>query len=225
MKTIVYVDGYNFYYGRLKNTPYKWLDFYHLFDRHIIKPIEPRATLLQVKFFTSDIQARFSSSGQQAVMNQSHYLGAIKAYSSDKIEIIKGKYSAAPVEAPKHKIPPNRKDTVKVWKIEEKQTDVSLALNIYRDVARELCEQIVIASNDTDLEPALNFVRKDYPHIKIGVVIPRSEESKRPPSNALTIKSDWYRSYIKNHELEASQLPVTINKPNGRGVFTKPEMW
>ena len=26
MRTIVYVDGFNLYYGCLKNTPWKWLD-------------------------------------------------------------------------------------------------------------------------------------------------------------------------------------------------------
>lgn len=26
MRTIVYVDGYNFYFGVLRGTPYKWLD-------------------------------------------------------------------------------------------------------------------------------------------------------------------------------------------------------
>lgn len=25
MKTTLYVDGYNLYYGLLRNTPYKWL--------------------------------------------------------------------------------------------------------------------------------------------------------------------------------------------------------
>ena len=26
MRTCVYVDGFNLYYGALKRTPYKWLD-------------------------------------------------------------------------------------------------------------------------------------------------------------------------------------------------------
>ncbi|MGO9018936.1 MAG: hypothetical protein ACLQVJ_11355 [Syntrophobacteraceae bacterium] len=27
MKTLVYIDGFNFYYNAVKNTAYKWLDF------------------------------------------------------------------------------------------------------------------------------------------------------------------------------------------------------
>ncbi len=30
-KTIVYVDGFNLYYGVLKNTGYKWLDLERFF--------------------------------------------------------------------------------------------------------------------------------------------------------------------------------------------------
>ena len=26
-KTIVYIDGFNFYYGAVKDTPHTWLDF------------------------------------------------------------------------------------------------------------------------------------------------------------------------------------------------------
>jgi hypothetical protein len=26
MRTIVYIDGFNLYYGAVKGTPYKWLD-------------------------------------------------------------------------------------------------------------------------------------------------------------------------------------------------------
>jgi len=28
MKTTIYIDGYNLYYGLVKNTQYKWLDFH-----------------------------------------------------------------------------------------------------------------------------------------------------------------------------------------------------
>jgi hypothetical protein len=31
LRTIVYVDGFNFYYGQVKNGPYKWLDLTKLF--------------------------------------------------------------------------------------------------------------------------------------------------------------------------------------------------
>jgi hypothetical protein len=38
MKTIIYVDGLNLYYGSLRSTPYKWLDLYALFATPIVEP-------------------------------------------------------------------------------------------------------------------------------------------------------------------------------------------
>jgi hypothetical protein len=32
MRTAVYVDGFNLYFGVLKRTPYKWLDLQRLFE-------------------------------------------------------------------------------------------------------------------------------------------------------------------------------------------------
>ena len=37
-RTIVYVDGFNFYYGVLKNTRYKWLDL----ERFLYAPASAR---------------------------------------------------------------------------------------------------------------------------------------------------------------------------------------
>jgi hypothetical protein len=39
-RTAIYVDGFNFYYGAVKSTPCKWLDFMKLFRE---LPISPRA--------------------------------------------------------------------------------------------------------------------------------------------------------------------------------------
>lgn len=47
IRTYVYVDGFNFYYGAVKGTRYKWLDFKALFghilnnDRGHHSPQEP----------------------------------------------------------------------------------------------------------------------------------------------------------------------------------------
>lgn len=39
LRTRVYIDGYNLYYGCLKGTAYKWLDLHVLFDKHILPSI------------------------------------------------------------------------------------------------------------------------------------------------------------------------------------------
>ena len=61
----------------------------------------------------------------------------------------------------------------RVWKIEEKKTDVNIALGVYRDVAKGLVDRVILVSNDSDTEPLLEAVREDFPHVMIGVVMPR----------------------------------------------------
>ncbi len=36
MRTIVYVDGFNFYHGLVKRSGYKWLDLYKLFEEQLL---------------------------------------------------------------------------------------------------------------------------------------------------------------------------------------------
>lgn len=36
LRTRIYIDGYNFYYGCLRGTPYKWLDLLLLFEKHVL---------------------------------------------------------------------------------------------------------------------------------------------------------------------------------------------
>ena len=53
MATIVYIDGFNFYYGAVKGTPYKWLDL----DR-LCRLILPRGNIVKIRYFTARISAR-----------------------------------------------------------------------------------------------------------------------------------------------------------------------
>ena len=44
LRTQIYIDGYNLYYGRLRETPFKWLDVVALFSS-ITRSIEPHTPL------------------------------------------------------------------------------------------------------------------------------------------------------------------------------------
>lgn len=48
MKTCVYVDAFNLYYGALKGTPYKWLDL-----RALCAVMIPKNTVTCIKYFTA----------------------------------------------------------------------------------------------------------------------------------------------------------------------------
>ena len=66
MKTRIYIDGYNLFYGCLKNGPYKWLDIHALFVDRILRAQCPEASDVELKFFTADIKAKIATRGQQA---------------------------------------------------------------------------------------------------------------------------------------------------------------
>ncbi|MDP2369713.1 NYN domain-containing protein [Rhodoferax sp.] len=69
-RTIIYIDGYNLYYSRLKNTPYKWLDIVALFRDRILMPQDPSAEVVAVKYFTAPVMASYARHGAKSEQAQ-----------------------------------------------------------------------------------------------------------------------------------------------------------
>ena len=140
LRTRVYIDGYNLYYGCLKGTSYKWLDLVKLFKEKILPSITAQvdgANLkldlenLTIKYFTAEILEKLAKDPDSRT-SQKSYLGALAKYSQNSLEIIKGNYSL--IEAHAKQIDPQNSakwprdcQTVSIWKVEEKKSDVSLA--------------------------------------------------------------------------------------------------
>lgn len=53
MRTYVYVDAFNLYYGCLRGMPYRWLDLEALF-----RQLLPRNDVQRIKYFTARVGAR-----------------------------------------------------------------------------------------------------------------------------------------------------------------------
>jgi hypothetical protein len=53
MKTHVYVDGFNLYYGAVRGTPFKWLDISKL-----CQLLLPKHQIVRIKYFTARVSAR-----------------------------------------------------------------------------------------------------------------------------------------------------------------------
>jgi len=54
MRTIVYIDAFNLYYGCLKGTPYRWLNLEQL-SRLLLSA---NNTITRIKYFTARVSAR-----------------------------------------------------------------------------------------------------------------------------------------------------------------------
>jgi uncharacterized LabA/DUF88 family protein len=228
LTTNIYIDGYNLYYSRLKGTAFKWLDLVALFRDEIVLQQNSQAHVKAVKFFTSPVKASYARHGQASEHAQTQYHRALQAKHADLIEIIKGFHIFQPTALPIYEegAAPNKDQVAQVWMIEEKQTDVNIALHAYRDAVRGECDQVVICSNDSDLEPALRLIHQDAPTVIIGLVMPLREPAKNTgqvTNKRLTPLGHWVRHHILDEELQRSQLPQHV--PTKKTPASKPLHW
>lgn len=230
-KAAVYIDGYNLYYGRLRNTAHKWLDVVALFEA-LLKVQDPAATLEKVRFFTAHALANFASHGKESVNAQQRYHRALDTKYGGRFELICGTHgfdkdgTLLPSFVPGQ--PYDRQVRSRVWKLEEKKTDVNIALSMYRDAVKGLYDQVVICSNDSDAEPALAALREDFPKLIVGVVTPvlpptPGKASHRSVSTSLAKHAHWTRRYLLDDELAVAQLPPHV--PTKKKPIRKPEYW
>lgn len=227
-RTTIYVDGYNLYYARLKGTPYKWLDLLALFRDRILRPQDPTAQVIALKYFTAPVMARYARHGAESTNAQTQYHRALASGSSGLVQIINGFHIFEPTYLPEFSkgLPPSKDRVSPVWMIEEKQTDVNIALHAYRDAIQSKRDQVVICSNDSDMEPALRMIREDVPGVKVGLVMPLREDSspgRAHPNKRLTQLAHWVRRHIRDDELFQSQL--ARNVPTKRKPASKPAHW
>lgn len=220
MRTIAYVDGYNLYYGRLQATPYKWLDLRKLIA-HVLHVQNPACELICVRYFTAPVLGALATHGAKSVEAQNAYL---RALGNSGVDIILGRHQLEPGRAPRY-VPnakASRSDTVPVWHLDEKETDVRLALTMYRDACQHRLEQAVLVSSDTDLRPALDALQQDF-QLAVGLILPRNPAGRRPPAGSLSQLANWTRSHLLDEELAACQFSARI--PTVRKPILKPDYW
>jgi uncharacterized LabA/DUF88 family protein len=229
LKTAVYIDGYNLYYGRLRGTGFKWLDVVRLFDDLLLKRSQ-NERMIKLHFFTAHALANFAGQRQASVEAQSAYHRALKAKYGDRIEFVYGTHAydksgtLLPAFIPGQ--PYDRQVRSRVWKLEEKKTDVNLALRMYRDAVRGLYDRVILVSNDSDAEPTLDALREDFPALVVGVVMPLKPAASgfhRRPSGSLANKANWTISEISDTQLEQAQLPPMIS--TNKKPIHKPTHW
>ncbi|MCW0038159.1 NYN domain-containing protein, partial [Acinetobacter baumannii] len=170
----------------------------------------------------------YARHGEASVQAQTQYLRALRARDPGLIQIVNGFHVFEPTSLPSYQAGanPSKNNVSRVWMIEEKQTDVNLALHAYRDAVRGECDQLVICSNDSDVEPALRMLREDVPAARLGLVMPlrdRTAADGKVPNKRLTALAHWVRHHIRDDELAQSQLPLNVQtrkKPAG-----KPAHW
>lgn len=218
MRTIVYIDGYNLYYGLLRKSKLKWLDIVTLFEKHVL---DKSAEVIEVRYYTAPVLGRMSDDNESP-QRQRQYLQALRKMYPNKLVIIEGKILATkPHQRLVNPIPEApHLEAVQVYDFNEKKTDVNLASDLITGAWTKAYDQAVICSNDSDLEGALSAVKSHHPNLRIGVVAPIASVDHRHISNDLAKNSDWKKILSIVH-IESSQLPDNIPNSNLR----KPKIW
>jgi 6-hydroxy-3-succinoylpyridine 3-monooxygenase len=112
---------------------------------------------------------------------------------------------------------------VDIWKLEEKQSDVALALHVFCDAVLDEVDQVIVMTNDSDFAPAMQMIRR-HTDVVLGLIVPVREGGGRSRVNrALNQYAHWTRTHILDEELAASQLPPMVRLKNG--AVHKPLSW
>ena len=205
VRTYVYVDGFNLYYGVLKGSPYKWLDLLKLFQI----ALQPHHHILAIKFFTAHVSA--TPADPSKPQRQDTYLRALQHYRPE-VEIHLGHFLSHNVRLPLA-APTARQRTAEVVKTEEKASDVNLAVHLLNDCWLDAYDCALVVTNDSDIAEAMRLV-KQHDGKLIGLATPGS----RHPSRQLMSHADFSLRIRNKTILRQSQLPdpipgTTIHKP------------
>ena len=206
-RTIVYVDGFNFYYGALKATPYKWLDYEALCRRLL-----PRDDIVKIRYFTARIKAQ--PDDPQRANRQETYLRALATL--QLVEIHYGRFVTRPVRLPLASPPSTGPRTVEVLRTEEKGSDVNLATYLLLDAFKGRCDTAVVISNDSDLAGAVRIAQNDA-GIKVGVINPHLAKHR-----SVRLQGTFFKQ-LRRSVLPQTQLPPVVH--DERGAIRKPDSW
>lgn len=193
-----FIDGFNLYHALKAKSSlnhYKWLNLKKLCGSFI----KSSDTLAGVLYFTA-----YATHHPDGLVRHQKY---VKALTYMGVETVFGEFKLRDRYCTSCK-----KLTANYH---EKQTDVNIALELFRHAVLDKYDTAIIVSGDSDLIPAIKTVKKTFPHKSIGVIIPIDRRSE-----ILKATADFYMK-MKLVHLETSQLPedivvdgVTISRPD-----------
>lgn len=215
----VYVDGFNLYYGALRGSPHKWLNLEAWCQRLL-----PGYQVESILYCTARVVGNLPGNPGADVRQQA-YLRALGTLQT--VTILQGIFKANNTRAPRRPdgacvccgtVPPGCNccvgPTVPIIKMEEKGSDVNLAVAMVRDGFQGVYDAAVVVSEDSDLQGAVDVVRHELGKDVI-VVTPRN---RRYPPLVGSAKRE-----VRAAALAACQFPNAI--PDSNGEIRRPGDW
>lgn len=153
---IVYVDGLNLFYRKLsKRNEYKWLNILELAEKLL-----PDSQVIEVKYFSAPVKRLDGKSDPQ--IRQQIYLQALKSM-HPLVSVTLGQMridSRVYPNSPKSFDQNGELMKTRVFKYEEKGTDVSIATEVSLDMAFKLGDRYVLLSSDGDFKPLVTRLKE-----------------------------------------------------------------
>jgi uncharacterized LabA/DUF88 family protein len=208
MKTTVYVDGFNLYYGAVKGTAFKWLDL-----NRLCQFLLPRNEITKIKYFTAIVGGRPNDLDKST--RQLAYFRALKTLPN--LDIILGHFLTHKVTMLLANDVPGRAHYVTVMRTEEKGSDVNIAAHMINDGYKNEYEAAVLISNDSDLAEPVRIVRQDLKK-PVGIINPHKQHSSPP-----LVKYASFVKQLREGVLAASQFPSQLR--DAKGPIHKPPGW
>jgi 6-hydroxy-3-succinoylpyridine 3-monooxygenase len=203
-RSIIYIDGFNLYYGALKGSSEKWLDL-----EKLLVLIRQDDDIRQVRYFT----ARTGS------VDQDLYLKALEVASS-RLIVEFGLFKTKKVKC---RVNGCSFSGVREFSMpEEKGTDVNIALRMLDDAYQGSCDRMVLISGDSDLVPTVRLLKQRFPNIKITVYVP-ARDRVRGAARELRRAADK-NATLPLDKLSKAQLPDRLIDASGVPLV-KPASW
>ncbi len=199
-RVIVYVDGFNIYFGMLEAgfANCKWLNLKLL----VLSLLKANQECVEVKYFTS----RVSNNPDK----QRRQIAYIEALETVGIKIFYGQYQSDKIEC---------RRCGNIWpKYNEKMTDVNIATQMIIDAYQDKYDMAMLVSGDSDLVPPIRAVHENFKDKRVFVAFPSKRYNN---SVALEAKGSMI---IGRKKLVDSQFPYEVKKRDGY-ILRKPSEW
>lgn len=206
MRTYVYIDGLNLYHRAVKYTRWKWLDVFALCKQ----ALKPHHRILKIKYFSARVLK--TAHDPRKPERQNTYLRALQHTHPEKLEIHLGHFLIKPARFPSAD-PAQKGRIVEVMRLEEKGSDVNLAVHLLNDAWKDRYDCAVLITNDSDMAEGMRLTKLEHPQKRLGLMSP----ARRRHSRALHKQADFFIR-LEPCWLRGSQLPdpipgVDLRKP------------
>jgi uncharacterized LabA/DUF88 family protein len=202
-KVIVYVDGFNFYYGLKKNIRwrrYYWLDIVRFFEMFMKQDQE----LVCVKYFSA------KPDNMDKALRQNAFFQANKE--NPKFQLILGKYLRKNIKCY------NCGYLIQTY--EEKESDVRIATQIVNDANNHNSDVAIVVSADSDMIPAIELALEAGTKVFIYFPPFHQSNSLRNISTSQVINLERYESRFRQ-----CILPDTIHLALSDFDLAIPKKW